>query len=272
MLAPRHKLFLWVVSLLAINWLTLTPVGVNDFVPVTFCYFFGSLFGHATLAAAWAAFGPGSFAWRIPLSLVWVLMLVVPIIMITQGPSQDRINFTILFFGAWLVSQIPLWGLKTAFRFELRHTDERKTFDPSQRQFGIRQLIVATAIVGVALGIGRLLIANVPQDFSPMQGEIVVFVYLQVIVAIFSIPLLLASLLERGALIGASLVLAMISLGTYFEEPILLSFVAWGPNSIFYELIGINAFACGLHLVVAATVRRCGYRLIRLRTATTKPA
>ncbi len=37
---------------------------------MTIGFFFGSFFGHTTLAAAWAALGPGPIGWRVPLSLV----------------------------------------------------------------------------------------------------------------------------------------------------------------------------------------------------------
>ena len=73
-------------------------------------YFLGSLFAHATLAAAWTAFGPAPAIRRVPLSFVWVISLPAAIginVALNGGPDDATIILGACLFGQWLLLQFP---------------------------------------------------------------------------------------------------------------------------------------------------------------------
>jgi hypothetical protein len=277
LLSLRHKVFIWLGPFLVVNWLMLAFVnpesprlGVSA---IKIGYLIGSLFAHATLAAAWTALGPAALIWRLPLSLVWIMMLAIALA-VNMGVNGRRIDefpvfFGTLVFGQWLVLQFPFWALKAGFRFQLQHTDDERSLDPQQWQFGIRQLMIVTAIVGIIFGIGRVVI---PHLSRAVDGESLLFVWLSVCAVISSLPLLLAALMRRGAVFGVLLVLAMIGGGTYLEVPLLRNVAKSGPRPNIYDLLSVNGFTCGVILVTAATVRMCGYSLTRRLNGKSKMA
>lgn len=277
MIAPRYSAFLGVGLLLGVNWLTiafLNPNSSNGYLEtVAIGYFIGSLFAHATLAAAWTAFGPGPLMFRLPLSLLWILLLAIAIainIALHHGGMQEvPVVLGTIYFGQWLVLQLPLWGLRAGFQLQLRHAEDGISSDPRQWQFGIRQLMIVTAIVGVIFGIGRLLIIQLPRHFS-IEGEPLVFAFLGVCAVVFTLPLMLAAVLNRGSILGVPIVLALIAVGTYFEEPLMRSIAKSGPEPNAYDLMATNFFTCAFILMVAVIVRCGGYSLKRISGDTAK--
>jgi hypothetical protein len=274
LIAKRHRVFVWAGAIVATSWLTLAFLnpdsggGMREVIGIA--YFVGSLFAHATLAAAWSAFGPAGLAWRIPLSVCWLLSLTGAMVInfsMHGGPDEIVWLLGLLLLGQWMVLQPVLWGLKAAFQLHLQHADDQEALDRQNWQFGIRQLMIVTAFVGVVFGIGRILVASVPTDLSPSSGEHVVFSFLCVSAIIFSLPLLLAALMQHGAVLGVPIVLALIAVGTYFEEPLLQS-VAGQVRPNIYDMIAINVFTSALILAVAVTVRLSGYSLTRFKKVT----
>ena len=80
LIAPRGVPLLWAMVIVGVG---LVLLGVIKPEPnpkpleyLTIGYFVGTLFGHATLAATWTAFGPLPLVWRLPLSIGWVAALV----------------------------------------------------------------------------------------------------------------------------------------------------------------------------------------------------
>jgi len=254
---------------IVLSWLTLAVLdpdpggGISETLGLG--YFLGSLFGHATLAAAWAAFGPAPPIWRIPLSLIWVAMLAIAIginVALNGGPDDAPLVLGICLLGQWLLLQIPFSGLAIGFRLQLRGTEAaEESFDPRHWQFGIRQLIIITAIVSVVFGIGRLV---VPLVAGLSQGEEPIFVFLMLAAIVLTLPLLLAALMRRMALPGVLLVLALIGAASAVELPLLQSFHR-GPGPAAIDLIVINAFTAATILIVALVVRFNGLCLGKVR-------
>jgi len=238
-------------------------------------FFFGSMFSQTTLAAAWAAFGPGALAWRIPLSLIWVSILVIAIafnIGVNGGPPLD---FAALLggclFGQWFLLQFPFWGLVLRLGLRLQHMDDSpQDIKLRELQFGIRQLIIITAIVGVVLGIGRFAVTTWGGRFGSNGAEpIVLFGFLAVASIVQSVPLLLATLMRRMVIPGVLVALALIVAVTVCEVPLLASIVG-GSGAQTTHFIAINGLAAAAILSVVLVVRLNGYYLARHRTGTTE--
>jgi hypothetical protein len=276
--ARRYRIFLWVGPLLALSWLTLTLLdpdpGRGASEAIGLGYFFGSLFGHATLAAAWAAFGPGRLLWRLPLSLVWLFLLSVGVqinIEINGGPHNGAVLLGACMLGQWFLLQFPLWGLALGLRMRLRHTDEiEQGFDPRQWQFGIGQLIIITAIVGVTFGVGRMVFTALGDRFT-FGGEGPVLMFLAAAAIVLTLPLLLAGLMRRLAVPGVLLALALIAGATFLEFPLLRN-VMPGPGLGTIHLAAINAFSAAMVLAIVTVVRLNGYSLSRYLPASRNAA
>jgi hypothetical protein len=275
--ARRHRVFLWTGPLLILSWLSLAVLdpdpGGGLIETLGLGYFFGSLFGQATLAAAWSAWGPGRVVWRIPLSLIWVVSLAVAIginVELNGGPNEAPIVLGGCLLGQWLLLQIPFWGLAVGVGLQLIDADEgAETFDPRHWQFGIRELIIITALVSVVLGVGRLV---VPIAFNDSSREIPIFVFLMLAAIVLTLPLLLAALMRRMAVRGVLLALALIGAASLIELPLLRSFHR-GPGPQALDFVAINAFTAAMILAVASVVRLNGLCLGKVEPglATVKP-
>jgi hypothetical protein len=236
----------------------------------------GAFFGQTTLASAWAALGPGPLRWRLPLSLVWValLPLVLVINIAIHHPGEGEIAMVIVgvggcLLGQWLVVQLPLWTLALGYGLRLRHVDDAEDrHDQRERQFGIRHLMVITAIVGVIFGVGRIVVSWQGESFRP-ESDVLVFVFLGAAAIALTLPLLLAGLLPRRAVLAVLVVLGLIGVATVWELTLLHAVPGAPPGGPgFGDLIGINAFTAATILAAVAVVRLNGYGVQRGRRRT----
>jgi hypothetical protein len=236
--------------------------GTGWMVYVSIGFFFGTFLGQTTLAAAWAALGPGPLRWRMPLSLVWVAMLPVAVAInvgIHGGPDDAAFVIAGCLFGQWLIVQLPLWGLAMGYGLRLRHVDDRESMqDRRELQFSIRHLLVIMTIVGVIFGVGRILVTRLglPFRFDP---EAPVYVFLAVAAVGLTLPLLLAGLLPRRAIPAVLLVLTLIGVATAWEPALFLVILAdrGGPETAHFAWI--NAFTAATILLGVAILRLNGY-------------
>lgn len=263
-------MFLWAGPLIALSWLTLALVNLDAlrhsaraWETCVMGYFFGSLFAHATLAAAWTAFGLGPLTLRLPLSLAWVgsLPVAIGINVETNGGPRDAVlvvGGSLL--GQWLLLQLPLWGLALGFALRLRHIDEVDQAASRHLQFGIRQLLIVTAIVAVVLAIGRAVLPHMPTAGSEMS----IFIFLAAAAIVLTLPLLLAALMRRRAVLGVLLALGLMGMVTALEMPLLNAFRLRGPEP--EHFVAINAASAVVILLFALMARFNGYRLDTRRT------
>jgi hypothetical protein len=259
LLARRYRVFVWVSPLLLLSWISLAIVdpdsGPHE---LGIGYFFGSLFCHATLAAALAAFGPGVFAWRFPLSMAWVLSLPAAVainIALNGGPDDGVVVVGGAVLGLWLVLQFPLWALAMGSGLHLRHTDDAERGEGgSPIRFGIRHLLIIMFIAGVVLGIGRVTVSNVKISGG---AEISIFVFLVGAAIVVNLPLLLAALMRRLAVPGVLLALLFIGAVTNGELPLLTELGLSGPEM--HHLITINVASAALVLASVLIVRLNGF-------------
>src|SRR5687768_8450154 len=102
--------FLWAGPVVAFNLLLIALLhpdpggGIVETIGLGF--FFGTLFAHTTLSAAWTAFGPLALVWRLPLALGWVALLACAIginVAFNGGPDEAFVVVGACLFGQWLL-------------------------------------------------------------------------------------------------------------------------------------------------------------------------
>lgn len=268
MVPPRFRVFACVAPILILDWLVIAfadpdpPTGWWQSIAIGLV--FGSLFGQTTLAATWSAFGPAPVIWRLPGSVIWIFMLGVGLAVNTAvngGLGGGPLIVGAVLLCQWLLLQIPFWSIKWAFGIKLRHIeDAAQGYVPSQRQFGIRQLMIITAIVGVALGIGRLILPPLVAEMLLPSGDLPVFAFLVVAEVVLTLPLVLAALLSRFAIGGVLIAVVFVTVVTFGEVP-LMQLLSAGPGPQTMDFVALNAVASVLILLVLTVVRINGYSL-----------
>jgi hypothetical protein len=228
----------------------------------------GTIWAHGTLAAAWAALGPFALWCRLPASLAWLLAVACAFgLNLAQGPGDHELGaiMAVCLAGQWLVVQVPLWGL--GVYYGLRLDDSPEAADaPRLRQFGIRQLMLVTAAVGVIFGIGRAVVPWVARQMG--GGEVPIFIFLAIAAIVFTLPLLLAVLLPRYSLVATLAVGSLIAAATLTELPLLAQITgrAGGGGPDIGHLVAINTVQAVWIVGIAALLRLSGYSLTTSRT------
>jgi hypothetical protein len=248
-----------VVGLLLLVFL---PPGYLDHTGV--CYLFGTVFGQATLAAAWTAFGPLPLLWRLPLSLLWVSALVAANAFNSVLYCDGLFDFDYVLAGClggqYALLQLPFWGLALTCGLRLQYHGANSP-RPSARelQFGIRQLMILTAVVAVLLGAGRHVFTYVYPTAENQVSTTVFMVFLCVAAILVTVPLILVALLPRFAIPAVATVLVLTGLFTAFEHPLYYRLDSSGlPSGLYF--VFINGFTSAWILVIALLVRISGYR------------
>jgi len=232
-------------------------------------YLFGTLFGQTTLAAAWTALGPLPWYVRLVLAPIWLVILWGCLALnmgIHGGPDELVLLFAGCLVGQWILVQLPLWGLALGYGL---HVQQRRDFvggeppsvAPRQLQFGIRQLLMLTAIVAIVLGALRAIVLVILARIGDRgMGEGAIFLFLAVAAVVMTLPLVMAALLPRLAWPATGAVLALIGLATYWELPLLsLLPKTAGPDT--WHFIFINAITSAWILAIIGAMRLGGYGL-----------
>ena len=190
---------------------------------------FGTLYGQATLAAAWAALGPLPLLWRLPLSLAWIAALGIAfathmVLHMATNIYPITLLIAACLGGVWLLMQIPLWFLAAVYSLRVRHCTDPPA-SAHDRQFGIGQVMLLTLIVAVVLGILRWIVGEAadrlavsgPNDWKGLG----LYVFLVIAGAVMQLLLLLAALLPRYWAWATSGVLILMVAGTCLEQFVL---------------------------------------------------
>jgi len=270
----RYRFIAWIAPLLLLNWLLLAVVPLapsgNPIESLAIQVLGGTVFGQTAVAAAWAAFGPMPFRWRLPFSLGWLAILTLVNAInewLNRQSPGDCVFVGVLLLCQWLLLQFPLWGIAVGFGVQLRHADEIGSGEhPIQRQFGIRQLMLLTAVVGVLFGVGRIAIPYLFREFVLLPIVAPVIAFLIVAEVVMTLPLVVAALLRRHAVIGVLLALTLIGAITACELPLLKMVVSGGSANV-QEIIALNVGTATATLALLTIVRLNGYSLVTTRCA-----
>jgi hypothetical protein len=269
---PYVQLAWRAVPVIGLCWLLIAFISLDHpavlLQALTLGSFAGTMYGQTTLAAAWAVLGPGPFTVRLAGSLAWVFMLPMAASLnavLDRGPPLAAvIMLGAYFFGQWLLLQFMLWPLSIGFGLHVQHLSEQgDSSGRSHRQFGIRQLIIVTAIVAVFLGIGRFAFSFANQQSVLVSADSIAFLLMAVAAGLMTVPLVLAALLKRHAGRAVIVMLVVTGLMAVIESP-LFRLVQAGIRPSTLHFLARNFVSAAVVLAVMATVRSSGFRLHRI--------
>jgi hypothetical protein len=272
---PKYLVRTTIVVLIASGWLFIAlvslPQGPTSILgTLVISAVLGTMFGQVSLAAAWCALGPFALVRRLPLAFAWIAAIVLSFgFSIARESNSDGLPMLLVYGGAvlgqWLLVQIPLWLLVARHGLRIVGASPK----PANRQlldqqFGIRQIMILTALVAVVLGAGRILLGGMKSN-EPFGDwtKVLIFAFFAVSNAAIAFPLIAAALTRQNLTLriaGAILLLAPI---TFFE----LMIFNWlepfaSPNGEeYWILILINAIQTPWVLSVLLLLRAGGFRL-----------
>jgi hypothetical protein len=270
-LAPLAAL----AALWGASWLLLAlldPIIVRPFQALAIGLLVGMMFAQATLAAGWTAFGPLPLAWRLPLALVWLasvtLAFTLNMLLHHGGDVFGVLAWVGMLLGQWLLAQIPLWVLRHWKRLHVCHQAEMATGRPaSDQQFGIRQLMILTAVIATLLGGGRAIILSLELEWldrTSMSDEVPLLIFMPLCNVLLALPLLMGPLLPRRPVWGCVVGLGFVCLVTAFEVPVALA-LSPHPPSRWEDVIvfcSMNYFHAAWATATLFLLRLAGYRLV----------
>jgi hypothetical protein len=237
----------------------------------------GTMLGFVSLAAAWLPLGSGRLARRLTLSLglLPVLIVVIAFSSVQALPRMYDQWITFLMTGItaavlvleWLVAQLPLWWLAIAYGLRIARTGGGAESDLGRLQFGTRQLLMVTTGVAVLLGLGRMAVIGIVDSdlmltFGPLRAASTLsFLALSSLVVV--LPLFLASLLPRGAILATLVALCFCVVATGVAIPLLnkLEYRAGVRAAEIWLLATMTATQAIWILAFTGVLRLGGYRL-----------
>lgn len=243
--------------------------------------FFGSGFASVSAAATWSALGPFRLVVRLPCALCWTLMtgllLMYHIITSSGGSSHATMEAVVLaaaFLVLWLVVQTPLWIARAIYRFRIDLPLESASADAlPEHQFGIRQLLIVTAIIAAALGAGRLLVLGIDSRMNQTRIEgpdwelLVVLGLFLVSNSLVAFMVVTGALLPQRWRLGVGIGIAVAAAISLVESAVLMLFPG-GPPGFWHMLAFIgtmNGSQFGWLLVSLLLLRAAGYKLVKAR-------
>jgi hypothetical protein len=265
---PRHRVFYWNGALAVACCLVTLVLAVcmpryEDSAVVFLMY--GSLFGQIAVAAGWTAFGPGHFIVRWPLAMLWTTILIaIPSLpMIPQGEYGVAYIYGAWLGGQYLLSALSLGGIALGCGLRLRFHNQFRAEWKGEGQFGIRQLLIFTAIVAVMLAIGRILFRLEFPEVDRGIWSIIAFMIAAEV--LLTVPLLTVIFRERSAAIATVLCVLVMAAATPLETH-LFTAVAGSAARVSSLKFGLaNLTSTLVILMFGITARRSGYHFGRQR-------
>ena len=180
----RRKTFGALLALLMLAWLQVAlPIESLFGYHAGWGVMLATLYGHATLAALWAILDTGRLVWRLTIGPLWLVALMVATLF--KVGTKSLPEFMLLWesvFGQWLLMLVSLWLLVRIKQIGIQDGEmSQRSYRPTQLQFGIKQLLVLTAVIALLLAAGR---AVAPKEWAEdhsgyRETLIVVFVVAQ---------------------------------------------------------------------------------------------
>jgi hypothetical protein len=230
----------------------------------------GTLFGTITLFAIWVALGTTTLGGTITRSVVCCLAIgaaatinaLIGGVPINRLPPLSMLFCVVAIVQCLLVTGL-LWILGKASRARLCHLESLPSgVRTADQQFGIREVLVVTAIIAVLLGAIRLILQLAPGAASPLAQGAIIWGYWVLCNVFIVVPVIVAPLLRRFALACTLIALVFVGVVTGLEVTALHR-IEKGPDT------GWIAFALGNYvqsawvLLALVVLRYGGYRLVK---------
>jgi hypothetical protein len=223
----------------------------------------GTLVGQTMAAAGWLALGPMAFHWRLPLAVIWpVLLYLAEEEFIHQGEFVGSYDLAIFLTVLWLLSFGLFWSVLRVRGWRLQESESQEP--SSQRpawQFRVIELLAITGVVAVVLAVGRIVVP----EFLRSTGMPTTWRYWAPLLATsvpLGVTLLLGALDKRShwLTIGGSLVVAAVGVFVvdHVRERCLPLWMTINPDvgpTITVGLVWITLFG--------VAIRSSGFRLHR---------
>ena len=237
----------------------------------------GLFIAQVNLVAVWAALAPGRLMVRLPWSLFLATLMWYAVVLGFRWSGRDRFTFEnaitlglMLLFGV-LVTQLPLWVANRWFRWRLTSVAEDTSTALSERQYGIRHLLAGMFLLGLALGLGRVVL---PLDEAPSvhleRAFLVLIPAMAICNLMVTVPCIWCAFAPWSRMlplaIGWVVYAATVSLT---EVGVLILFLGPpGDNRVFAAFGVMNVTQCVTVWLTCVVLRWAGFRLTR-RPATT---
>lgn len=232
---------------------------------MTTAFVLGVAFAQVALLAVWTTFAPGRMLTR-TLSGFGGTIFVGVALLATFGGGPGSWLFLPSVLVQWLVVQIPMWIVRLSFDWRICWPGE-ELIPASRRdvQFGIGQLMVWTALVGMTLGVFRLL---VPEDWLTSNrnppGVLITFTCLTVFNCLLAWPVVWSTLAPRRWpvwIVAAS----VCCIGLTYVEIETIQAISKRNGGGIEVLWIVNAIAAGASGLALLALRASGFRLVRSR-------
>lgn len=227
----------------------------------------GTIYGQATLAAVWTAIGPFRFRYRLLLALVCLGGMFAALgILASHSPIAGTLMIGVSMVVQWVLVQVPLWCLVWWNGLRIQHVQAAApTRSVPSGQFGIRQLMVFTAVIAVLLGVGRMLVVAVDWS-SALPGVVVheapIFGFIVLVNTLYTLPLALAVLMRRWNLLAWFIGAAMVAAATQVEVAVIERMIQGRPNAELPILLWtMNLCQSAWVVALLAILRVTGFRL-----------
>ena len=222
------------------------------------------------LLAVWAALAPGRLMVRLPWSLFLATLIWYAVVLgfrcAGRGLSgQDALMSGLsLLFGV-LVTQVPLWIANRWSRWHLAVVVEGPSAAVSERQYGIRHLLAGMTLLGLALGLGRVILPSADSFRVPLARLLAVLSAMAVCNLIVTVPCIWCAFAGWSRMlplaIGWTVYAAVASLA---EVGVLILFLgAPGDTKLFVAFGVINIAQCVAVWLTCVVLRWTGFQLLR---------
>ena len=225
------------------------------------------------LLAVWAALAPGRLMVRLPWSLFLATLIWYAVVLgfrCTGGgrglSGQDALMLGLsLLFGV-LVTQAPLWMANRWSRWHLAVVVEGPSAAVSERQYGIRHLLAGMTLLGLALGLGRVILPSADSFRVPLESRLLaVLSAMAVCNLIVTVPCIWCAFAGWSRMlplaIGWMVYAAVASLA---EVGVLILFLgAPGDTKLFVAFGVINIAQCVAVWLTCVVLRWTGFQLLR---------
>jgi hypothetical protein len=230
-------------------------------------YFVGCFYAQSTMLAAWLAFGPVAKMVRVQSGLAWLVFLIgLSLAFIRWQDGRLRLEdiaiLAALVLGQVFVAFLFGYGFRVLAKVSVGPLASHQQQDVEARHFGIRQLMICTALAAGFFALVRGILG-----MPGLRGTSIADIGAVLLLGFSGIAccygMVVAALLRRGAAIAVALTFLVVVGYSYAESKAFSALVENGGQPSLLELFAINAMTSFFCFLFAGNMRLAGYRIVR---------